>query len=220
MAASPGIAPHWERGQAAVLRYVTRTGEPGMSWPALVAEDRDDLLALYIPAGARYRRWGALNGHRALVEAEWRRDTLRLMYPGEPYSIWLSWDGSGAGRSFHGYYINLEEPFRRTPLGFDTNDHTLDIVVAPDLTWRWKDEEEFEERLRTGIYSRDFGHEARETAARVLRLLEERASPFGDGWEHWSPEPSWPRPTLLDGWDTTPAVLWERRHWAYGDARR
>ena len=35
------------------------------------------------------------------------------------------------GGRFSGYYVNFEEPYRRTGIGFDTNDHTLDILVTP-----------------------------------------------------------------------------------------
>ena len=42
---------------------------------------------------------------------------------------------------FLGWYVNLEEPFRRTPLGFDVRDLQLDILVDPERKWRWKDSE-------------------------------------------------------------------------------
>jgi hypothetical protein len=31
---------------------------------------------------------------------------------------------------------------RRTRLGFDTRDQALDVVVEPDGTWQWKDEDQ------------------------------------------------------------------------------
>ncbi|MCA9856986.1 MAG: DUF402 domain-containing protein, partial [Dehalococcoidia bacterium] len=128
----------WQPGDEVVLRYITRQERPGMSWPARVVEDRDDLLALFIPNGAVTKQWRGVRDSmgqpvtRELVDIPWRRDTLRLMYPGEDYSIWLSWRDEDGERVFHGYYINVEEPFRRTPIGVDTNDHTLDVVVQPD----------------------------------------------------------------------------------------
>ena len=45
----------WNAGETAVVRYLTRDGRPGMSWPFTVVEDREDLLALYIPKGALYK---------------------------------------------------------------------------------------------------------------------------------------------------------------------
>ena len=204
-------------GDTVALRYITRDGHPGMSWPYTVVRDSDDLVALYIPEGATYKNWSN-QPSRHLADAHWRRDTLRLMYPGAAHSIWLSWDRSEGTRSFHGYYVNFEEPFRRTEIGFDTNDHMLDIVVEPDLTWRWKDAEDFDRRVATGVYGAEFAAWVREQAAPLVEAIECRASPYADGWENWLPDPDWSLPALPSQWDTLPATLWERRHWAYRDA--
>ena len=128
----------WGSGEEVVLRYITRVdGVPGMTWPARVVRD-DDVLALYVPRGTAVMTWRrSTDGQRELVEQEWRRDMLRLMFPGQAHSVWLFWEGDD--RHFARYYVNMEEPFRRTAIGVDTNDHALDIVVEPDLTWVWKD---------------------------------------------------------------------------------
>jgi hypothetical protein len=110
---------------------------------------------------------------------------------------------------------NLEEPFRRTPIGFDTNDHTLDIVVTPDLQWSWKDELLLEEQASRGEYSAGLVEAIRGEAALVIATIESRGSPFTDGWEDWRPDSTWPTPRLADTWNTEPAALWERRAWAY-----
>lgn len=210
--------PRWQPGDVVALRYITRTGGVGMSWPFRVVQDSDELVALFVPRGASHMRWGMQGGRRRLVPTPWRRDLLRLMRPGEPYSIWLFWDGEPE-RTFLAYYINMEEPFRRSPIGFDTNDHMLDVVVSPQLEWRWKDFEEFEERVRSGVYSEAFGREVREHARRVIDMVECRASPFCDGWEDWAPHPGWEIPELPDGWDRVSPVVWERSEWAYLDKR-
>jgi hypothetical protein len=48
---------------------------------------------------------------------------------------------------FAGWYVNLETPARRHADGVDTTDLVLDVVVAPDRTWVWKDEDEMAERI-------------------------------------------------------------------------
>ena len=49
------------------------------------------------------------------------------------------------------WYVNLQDPFRRSALGFDYLDQELDVIVSPDLErWRWKDEEKFEALVREG----------------------------------------------------------------------
>jgi len=210
----------FEPGNEVVLRYITRMdGVPGMSWPAFVVRDEADLLALYIPRGTTCMRWETpAGGQRRLVEGDWRRDTLRLMFPGRGYSVWLFWEGEP--RAFTTYYVNFEEPFRRTPIGFDTNDHALDIVVALDFAWRWKDLDEFEGLITSGNFSEEFGAAVRVAAEDVVRIIEGRGSPFGDGWESWLPPESWGLPAIHPRWRDEPATLWERREWAYPLARR
>ena len=111
--------------------------------------------------------------------------------------------------------MNLEEPFRRTPIGFDTNDHTLDIVVKPDLSWSWKDESLLEGQLERGDYSSELAAEIRREAASVIALIESRRAPFDGEWVDWRPVRNWPTPRLPENWNSEPAVLWDRRRWAY-----
>ncbi len=210
----------FQPGEAVVLRYLTRMDTAvGMTWPFYVVRDDDDLLALYLPQGGTFMRWNTPSGgRRELVEGSWRRDTLRLMFPGRPYSIWLFWEG--AGRPFTTYYVNFEEPFRRTAIGFDTNDHTLDIMVAPDLTWKWKDREDFDALVANGTFSVEFGQSVEEAARGVLRLIEEKGSPFSDRWSEWVPPSDWSVPSIHPAWRDVAPVGWERREWAYPLANR
>lgn len=198
-----------------------------MCWPATVVQDRDDLLALWIPEGTKYKNWRMLPAadpsappERTLVDEHWRRDTLRLMFPGRRHSIWLSWESARDGHGFHGYYGNLEEDFRRTPLGVDTNDHCLDIVVSPSMEWEWKDSEELDRRCETGMYTTRFAQDVRAEAARVIEVLEARDHPFDGSWEGWRPDAAWGTPLIPDGWDTLPPALWPQRREAYADAPR
>lgn len=225
---APPSDRRWNPGETAVLRYITRDGRPGMSWPFTVVEDRDDLLALYIPKGAVYKRFvprpaSELRDRgpvRELQDTEWRRDVLRLMYPGAHHSIWVFWEHEDGERRHTAYYVNMEEPFRRNSIGFDTNDHTLDIMVTPDLQWRWKDEDELAERIELGVYPADFAEFVRAEGERVIEAIESGESPFGDGWPDWQPPADWAKPSLPPDWEREPVTLWDRRVWAYGDIAR
>ena len=55
----------------------------------------------------------------------------------EPFSTWVFWEGRE--RNLDCWYINLQEPYRRTLDGIDSQDLELDFVVAPDGSWRKKD---------------------------------------------------------------------------------
>ena len=47
--------------------------------------------------------------------------------------------------------MNFEQPLRRTPIGFDTFDQKLDLIVMPDGAYRWKDEDELEQAAALGL---------------------------------------------------------------------
>lgn len=98
---------------------------------------------------------------------------------------------------------NLQDPLRRTPIGFNSMDHILDIVISPDRSeWRWKDEDDFEEAVAIGVYSAQKARAIRAEGERVVERMQANQSPFCDGWERWSPPPEWEIPTLPVGWDS------------------
>jgi protein associated with RNAse G/E len=83
-------------------------------------------------------------------------------------------------------------------------DLMLDIVVEPDLSWRLKDEEEFEEVVRRGIFDDPLGQRVRDEAGDVINSIENKQGPFGEAWPTWTADRTWPIPTLVDGWDEVP----------------
>ena len=105
-------------------------------------------------------------------------------------------------REFVGWYINLQEPLRRTAIGFDFMDQDLDIVVKPDLSeWVWKDKESFARAQELGIFSDQQAREIRAEGERVIERVRTQTFPFNGGWENWFPDPEWPIPCLPKGWD-------------------
>jgi predicted RNA-binding protein associated with RNAse of E/G family len=212
-------------GDVIVLRYITPDGRIEMCWPCRVVQDDSDLLALYISAGSRYKagpkRTAAEKRHmpRNLIppdEYVWRNDTLRLMLPGRQHSVWLFWDGLGDQRAFSYYFVNMEEPFRRTAAGVDTQDHTLDIVISPDLEWTWRDEEELQNHVQHGFYTSALARAARQEGERVIAEFADGTHPCLAYWTQWNPATTWGVPDIPDGWDATPVTLWSERHWVYG----
>jgi predicted RNA-binding protein associated with RNAse of E/G family len=187
-----------------------------------VVEDSDELLALFIAAGSVYKAGPKRSAaeKRASTrmrvpphEYVWRNDTLRLMFPGKRHSISLFWSDA----SFVRYFVNMEEPFRRTAIGFDTQDHTLDVNVTPELEWSWRDEEELVNHVKEGFYSAELADAVRAEGLQVIDALTRGVHPCLRGWADWSPAQKGPIPAIPAGWDSTPVTLWERRRWAYGD---
>jgi hypothetical protein len=136
------------------------------------------------------------------------------MFPGRQHSVWVFWENGDRGREFSRYFVNLEEPCRRTPIGFDTQDHTLDIVVQPDLTWNWRDEAELEAHVGEGFFTRELAESIRAEGTRVIDEISRQQHPCLS-WPDWVPNPEWTIPHLSDRSATTPATFWEQRAWAY-----
>ncbi len=201
------MASRWNPGDQVVLREIWR-GRVWSGRPVTVAMDEQDLLGLYIPAGATWKRPVALDeGILRLPKSEWTLvdtrqpiDALRLATPGADHSVLLLWpEGHG---DLTCWYVNLEEPLRRTPRGFDYMDQTLDIVISPDFSdWHWKDEDELAEAVSLGLISGRRARELRAEGERVVELMEGRKPPFDVDWGHWRPEETWPVPELPSGWD-------------------
>jgi hypothetical protein len=214
-------------GDVAALRYITTDGRIEICWPCRVVVDREDVVALFIAAGSPYKagpkRTAAEKRRQPPTrlppeEYVWRNDTLRLMFPGQCHSVSLFWGAQSGRRRLLKYFVNMEEPLRRTAVGFDTQDHTLDIECTPELAWRWRDEQELANHVAEGFYTDALAAAARAEGERAIAAMRRREHECMRGWSEWSPPPEWPVPPFIEGWDTTPATVWDRRAWAYGAA--
>ena len=128
----------------------------------------------------------------------WRNHLLRVLLPGRPFSVWLLWSPEW---EFISYYVNLEAPFARSAVGFDSSDHTLDLCVRADRTWYYKDQDELDARVEVGWVDADAAAGVRRDAEQAVALIEGWEPPFSSGLETWRPDPAWPLPELPPGWD-------------------
>jgi predicted RNA-binding protein associated with RNAse of E/G family len=96
----------------------------------------------------------------------------------------------------HGWYVDFIRPYPRTPSSVDTFDLMLDLVIEPDLSLRWKDEDEYAQGRRLGIIPDDEHKQVQLAREEVIGLFEERSGPFDDRWHTWRPETNWPLPVL------------------------
>jgi hypothetical protein len=161
-----------------------------------LVESTPEHVALWAPQGTEAKLPVDSGGRRLripcdewmLEDVETSSETLCVARPGAAHSLYLFFE---AGR-FARWYVNFERPLRRTPLGFDTFDEKLDLVVEANGIPRWKDEDELEEAARLGLV------DAAAVRAEAARVLAEW--PFPTGWEDWRPDPRWPPPRLPEGW--------------------
>jgi predicted RNA-binding protein associated with RNAse of E/G family len=116
---------------------------------------------------------------------------LRLARPGASHSILLFFRVE-----FYAWYVNLERPLMRSPVGFDLSDLFLDVYIERDRPARWLDEDELEQALAAGLLTPEDAAAARAEGERVLAEW-----PFPTGWEDFRPDPRWEPPQLPAGWD-------------------
>ncbi len=185
---------------------------PVLVMPVTVVADRDDLIAHYLADGTHYLRRVAIDGRppprvipaAAISPAGTRFDVgtwrgshrLIVTRPGEAHAVFLKW--RAPSWDFIEWYVNLQEPLRRTEHGFETRDHFLDIKVAPDRSWQWKDEDELEEAIGAGRVTRAEAHAIRREGESVIPDIEAGRFPFDDSLIDWRPYPSWTIPSPVD----------------------
>jgi hypothetical protein len=201
-----------------VLRRFWRGGRIGFLNVARVVGDDERGLRLWIPSGASYWRIiapdgrthhdgpiDALGEHAALTELTWTGSSVLVwMAPARAYSVWWFFDPKTG--DFAGWYGNLEDPYARwddgAAAGVDTADHALDLLIAPDGSWRFKDLEEFTARIGHPLYwTTAEAAEIRAEGERLGALASARAFPFDGTWSDFRPDPTWPTPQRPPGWD-------------------
>ncbi len=204
---SPDHVRRFEPGETIVLREVLR-GRIWAARPLTVVRSDEDGWLFYLPIGIRWVAPG--DDHAEMVASkttEWalRERTwselhiLSFAWPGAGHAVLHFWDADWAPRS---WYVNVEAPLRPFPLGFDTLDHDLDVVMAPDRSsWAWKDEEDVAHGVELGLYTPEDATAFRSEGERGVRRLLDREPPFDREWADWRPDPSWAIPELPDGWD-------------------
>jgi hypothetical protein len=203
----------WAPGDAVVVRYVEPWG-PVSGLPVRVLEDSRERVALYLARGTELH-WPAIGG-RTIRDASleerytstwghlpqvWGDGSLLLVFPvGRAYGLWLFFDDAGTFRGE--WYVNLQAPFRRTPIGLDTRDHTLDLWLAEDGSHRWKDENELDAAVRLGFFTAAEAAGFREEGERVAAEL-----PVPTGFESFRPNDAWAYAALPEGWELVPSPL-------------
>jgi len=198
----------WSSGDQIVMRYLNDR-RISFARPVTVVEDTDERVVLYLAARTPTKRRVRLDGTPIPRETPyadrfgqpWRlgdgvwghSDVVLVSPPRAAHSIWLFFDPA---RTHRGWYVNLQEPLRRTAVGFDSVDHVLDLWIEPDGKWAWKDEDELQAAVEVGRFTPE---EAAAIRAKGERVVCEW--PIPTGLEAWRPDPAWPIPQLPAGWE-------------------
>jgi protein associated with RNAse G/E len=201
-------------GQTIVHRDVHRDGRILSAGAARVVADDPEGVFTWIAEGSQVMWQTTLTGERTrkmgieelaavptmLAPHQWTdTNVLAFIPPSTSYSVLWFFDTDG---DFFGWYVNLETPSRRWSDGLDRWDLALDICVAPDRTWMWKDEDEFRERTGHPDYWTEAEAAAiRSEGERAIALIEAGTFPFDGSWTDFKPEPAWEPASLPPMWD-------------------
>ncbi len=198
--------------RTALLRWID-DGHLGAAYGVHVLEETDERVAVWQPTGTLGRKPGGIRSgprSRNLLASDWdggyvdhRWDgdgVLRVHVPGQRWSTWRWMTSRGWSPS---WYVNLERPWRRTPLGFESTDWILDLLIDADGAVQVKDADEFEWAREVGRLTEQQLTDAAQAADEARAAIEARAFPFGADWSRWSDLPAEPVP-LPDGWDRIP----------------
>lgn len=215
MLIGPGQSEFWKPGSQ-ILQQDVWWGQHLSSRPETVVDDRTGLLALYTHPNAPYRSASAFRGNRHSLSLDEKmtvmiglvgpfevrissnNHVLTLTPPRSRHSVWLFWT---VDWELKFWYVNLQAPIQRTERGIVVQDHVLDIVVKPDMSWSWKDDDEFTELHRRHFFSDQQASSIREEGERMVEAIERVSPPFCDGWENWRADPEWTVPEIPVDWD-------------------
>jgi predicted RNA-binding protein associated with RNAse of E/G family len=195
-----------------VLRETWR-GKIWAARPVIVVKDEPPERMFYVPPGGVMKAPVSPDGRPLrLPVGEWRledrpggRHVLSFAWPEVAHAVLASWLAETG--EFTGWYVNLQDPLRRSAVGFDTTDHVLDVLVLPDRSsWRWKDEDEMEEAVRRGLFDAKAVERFRQEGARAADRLVRGDPPFDLPWESWRPDPGWSSPVLPADWAAAPGA--------------
>jgi len=201
----------WPVGAVIVRREVWR-GRPWLANPLHVVEDTGELLVLYQPEGSPFGfgagdDWPTPSGlHPYDGRTGWVGEgPLGLHRPDDPFAVWAYW--GGPDRTFLGWYVNLQSPFRRTPIGIDSLDLELDLLVTPELDVHVKDEDQVDRSAALGRFSGDDAAAIHALGADVKRRIEQEGAWWDLSWSTWTPPPPLRVvPPLRADWDEVPAA--------------
>jgi hypothetical protein len=176
--------------------------------PAIVVLDEPNLTMLLVPPHVHAKEPVSIDGEPLRIPTtDWtlqdteRGDTwnLSFAFPDTPYAVILGYESSGELRE---YYVNLQSPLERSPAGFDTVEHLLDVTIPPDRsTWSWKDEDELAEAVDRGLFTEEDTAWFRYWGERGVEHVLLREPPFDQDWTQWRPDPAWDEPVLPTDWD-------------------
>lgn len=157
--------------------------------------DHDVVVRVHKYDGQEHRRWPArierLEGSLLVLDAvfdeEIEHDLLGTISSGTISTeyYWLDrWYNvfrfSDADRKLKNFYCNINQPPAFDGQVLSYIDLDMDVLVAPDLTYRILDVDDFEENAKYYGYPSEVQANARLALTELIELIEARSFPFNE----------------------------------------
>jgi hypothetical protein len=174
--------------------------------PLRVVHDGADHRSFFLVPGSAWKSDPRDHGEVRFRGGPWEledvvreRPVLSFALPDAAFAVLLTWSPAWV---FEGYYLNLQSPLRPWALGFDYEDHFLDVLIPADRSgFRWKDEDDLAEAVRRGLLTESRARAIRRAGAGAAEHVLAGRRPFDHDWTTWRPDPAWTAPVLPEGWD-------------------
>lgn len=208
---TPGDPSYWPAGREILRRFRRPDSQAEGVQPCRVVRDDERGLVIWLAPGTPVLRPVLADGRdirdvpmsqrfdyyrhgRATRLDTWRgQGILGIVPPDLPWSVWLFWTEDW---EFSGWYVNLESVQEHSEGESVTEDHILDLIVAPDRSVVWKDEDELKAAVLGRRFTDEQADQIRSDGRAATAVVAAWGAPFCDGWESWRPDPSWPVPAL------------------------
>jgi protein associated with RNAse G/E len=203
----------WKSGDVIVWRGIYRN-QVWHAQPVIVVKDTPEEMCVTLLPGTECvapegyldgkdsakRRWSFKEKDWKLENYAWRTNRLLiLLEPDTYYSTMFFWRADS--NDFLLYYINFQLPFQRSHCGIDTLDLDLDLIINPDFSFRWKDEDDYQKAIDHEVIMPEWTQAIEIAKNEIFNKLEKRQYPYDGSWLNWMPDPNWLPPKLPENWD-------------------
>ena len=206
----------YRAGETVVIRDV-HDGAIFCAWPLHVLEDGAiGLITVQVPGAIGKVVKGhpsdrslflseIASGRPTLVDKAWSSvSRVGVITPATWWCTWLMWDALSG--DFLRYYVDFLRPVARRGHLLDTLDLGLDVVVAPDGSWSWKDLDDVALLQERGWLRQDDLAHLERAKVEVVGAVEGRCFPFDGSLIARRPDPSLSPATLPVDWDHFPGA--------------
>ena len=150
-----------------MLKY---DGREHRRWPARIAKTEGSLLVLdaVFDEEIKHELLGTISSGTISTEYYWLDRW---------YNVFRF---SDSNQTLQNFYCNINQPPSFDGCVLSYIDLDIDVLVAPDFTYKILDVDDFEENAKRYAYPDEVQANARRALAELISLIEARAFPFND----------------------------------------